>query len=74
VSACPACGALPVDQVNDPAQVIGSLKAALAFYRDGFEPYKQHKHLVGFAWRPKEALLDDCGETARAVLSEQVPA
>ncbi len=49
------------------------LREALAFYRDGFEPFKEHKHLPGFAWRPKEGLLDDCGETARAILAAKEP-
>jgi len=46
------------------------LVEALAFYQNGFEPFKEHKHLPGFAWRPKETLLDDCGEMARAALAK----
>lgn len=42
----------------------------LRFYDRGFEMYKQHKNLPGFAWRPTEALLDDCGETAKQTLAQ----
>lgn len=46
------------------------LRKALEFYRDGFERYKQHKHLPGYAWRPTETLLEDCGNIAKEALGE----
>ncbi len=57
------------DRITTLEAQVEALAGALRFYQDGFEPYKEHKHLPGFAWRPKELLLDDCGETARAALA-----
>jgi len=49
-----------------------ALREALAFYRDGFA--KEYKRgptgLSHNTWNPTEALLEDCGETARAALAD----
>lgn len=49
----------------------GRMEKALAFYRDGFQ-YKPKRTRTGVdlsTWEPTPALLDDCGETARAALT-----
>lgn len=53
------------------AQSDEALKA-LEFYRDGFQYHpKRSKTGINLSeWKPKEALLEDCGERARSVLSE----
>jgi hypothetical protein len=43
--------------------------AALEFYRDAWSS-KPNKHYGGLEWSPKEGLLDDCGERARATLTK----
>lgn len=58
-----------IERITTLTAQVEALRDALRFYQNGFEPYKEHKHLPGFAWRPKELLLDDCGETARAALA-----
>lgn len=47
---------------------VEGLRAALTFYRDGWD-FKTHKKRSGLEWFPKEELLDDCGNIARAALS-----
>lgn len=44
------------------------LEEALAFYRDGWA-FKADKRRAGLTWHPKETLLDDCGNIAKAALS-----
>jgi len=48
------------------------LREALTFYRDGFQYHpKRTKTGINLSeWKPTEALLDDCGERARAALKE----
>jgi len=42
---------------------------ALKFYQDAWS-YKINKRYGGLEWNPTEALLDDCGNTAKTVLAE----
>lgn len=49
---------------------VEELEGALAFYRDGWS-FKTNPKRAGLAWHPKEALLDDCGNRARAALSRK---
>lgn len=44
------------------------MAAALQFYQDGWR-FKMLKGRPGLEWHPKEALLDDCGNTAKAALT-----
>lgn len=48
------------------------LVEALSFYRDQWvaENNRTRFGLGGLEWRPTEALLDDCGEQARAALAK----
>lgn len=51
-------------------QHLPTSEAGLAFYRDGFQ-FKPKRGPTGInhsTWEPKQILLDDCGETARALL------
>lgn len=43
------------------------LEEALTFYRDAWK-FKTNRRYGGLEWSPKEELLDDCGNTARAAL------
>lgn len=45
------------------------LRTALEFYRDGFE-FHTNPRRAGLEWKPKETLLDDCGNIARIALTE----
>lgn len=48
------------------------LLTGLEFYRDGFR-YHPKRSVTGISlseWKPTERLLDDCGETARALLDK----
>jgi multidrug resistance efflux pump len=49
---------------------IAAKDAALAFYRDGFfyEPKRSKTGIDLSEWKPKEALLEDCGNRASAAL------
>lgn len=49
---------------------LATARAALCFYRDGFG-YSVNARYGGLEWKPTEALLDDCGNTARAALGGQ---
>lgn len=67
-----------LDMVEAPASALDTaraeierLRAALAFYRDGFT-FITDKRRPGLAWVPTETLLDDCGNIARATLSPAV--
>lgn len=53
--------------IDSQASRIEDLEVALRFYRDGFA-FKTNKKYGGLEWSPTEALLDDCGNTARAAL------
>ena len=50
---------------------IERLRAALAFYRDGFfyEPKRSKTGIDLSEWKPKEALLEDCGNRALEALT-----
>lgn len=61
-------GGYPLDDAPSPPPEIEDLKRALEFYRDGFE-FITNKRYGGLEWKPTEALLDDCGNTARAVIA-----
>jgi hypothetical protein len=45
------------------------LVEALSFYRDAWK-YKINNRYGGLEWSPKDELLDDCGNRARALLAE----
>jgi hypothetical protein len=70
-------GVLPTRKLyGEAATALASLKAenerlreALKFYRDGWD-FKTTKKRSGLEWHPKEALLDDCGNIARAALTD----
>ncbi|MBM7328757.1 hypothetical protein JS562_37700 [Agrobacterium sp. S2] len=49
---------------------IAAAEKALEFYRDGFKyhPKRTSTGINVSEWKPTQSLLDDCGETARAVL------
>lgn len=51
-------------------------RKALEFYRDGFafHPKRTKLGVDQSAWKPLSALLDDCGEVARAALANSVGA
>lgn len=54
------------------AKANAELLAGLEFYRDGFR-YHPKRSVTGISlseWKPTERLLDDCGETARALLDK----
>lgn len=48
-------------------QAEAELRAALEFYRDGYT-FTTNPRRGGLEWKPTEALLDDCGNTARLAL------
>lgn len=59
--------------VNASSQAeIERLRTALEFYRDGFQFHTDPRR-AGLEWKPTETLLDDCGNVARAALSEAQP-
>ncbi len=62
-----ANAALIVRAVNAHAKLV----AALEFYRAAFQfhPKRSSTGIDLSAWLPKTVLLEDCGETARAVLA-----
>lgn len=47
---------------------VAKLREALEFYRDSWS-CKTNKRYGGLEWSPTEALLDDCGNVARAALT-----
>jgi hypothetical protein len=55
--------------VEDAKADIASLAKALEFYRDNWN-CKPSKRYGGLEYSPTEALLDDCGNTARAALAK----
>jgi hypothetical protein len=48
---------------------IERLRKALQFYADSWT-FKANKRYGGLEWSPTEALLDDCGNTARSALTD----
>jgi hypothetical protein len=54
---------------REAADQIERLEVALQFYRDGWM-FQTHKSMPGLSWSPKEELLDDCGNIARAALGK----
>lgn len=48
-------------------------RKALEFYRDGFQfhPKRSKTGIDLSEWKPKDALLEDCGEVARSALLSQ---
>lgn len=59
------------DFIEAQAKRIKKLEAALQFYKDGFR-YHAKRTSSGInlsEWKPTEELLNDCGETACAVLA-----
>jgi hypothetical protein len=46
---------------------VAKMEAALKFYADAW-CFTTHPKRPGLEWKPKEALLDDCGNIARAAL------
>lgn len=50
-----------------PWSKVQELQRALEFYRDGFT-FTTNPRRAGLEWKPTEALLDDCGNLARATL------
>lgn len=50
-------------------QTIKNLKSALQFYADAWF-FTTNPKRAGLEWKPKEALLDDCGNVARDALSK----
>lgn len=55
---------LPCPRRLDPER----MRKALEFYASNWN-YKPNKRYGGLEYSPNETLLDDCGNTARAVLS-----
>lgn len=49
-----------------------AMEAALRFY-NGAWSFKVNQRYGGLEWQPTEALLDDCGNIARAALTPPVP-
>lgn len=58
-------------RIEELEREVERLKVALTFYRDGFVfiPKRGPTGLNHSTWEPTEALLDDCGEIARAALT-----
>ena len=55
-------------------QEVGRLREALTFYAEAWACKTTKPRLGGVAgleWRPKDDLLEDCGNTARAALAEK---
>ena len=55
-------------------QEVGRLRKALTFYAEAWTCKTTKSRLGGVAgleWRPKDDLLEDCGNTARAALAEK---
>lgn len=52
------------------SEKITRLEVALEFYRDAWD-FKTNKRYGGLEWSPKEELLDDCGNVARAALEDK---
>lgn len=48
---------------------LAAAREALAFYRDGWT-FTISRH-GGLEWKPKEDLLDDCGNVARKALAQK---
>ncbi|MBO9099481.1 MULTISPECIES: hypothetical protein [unclassified Rhizobium] len=51
-----------------PNTEVSRLRTALQFYADAW-CFTTNTKRAGLEWKPKEALLDDCGERARAALA-----
>ena len=47
---------------------VAALKGALTFYREAWS-YTTNKRYGGLEWKPREELLDDCGNCAREALA-----
>lgn len=58
------------DKLEELQEREAKLVEALKFYRINFIPYKQFEHLPGFAWKPSDELLEDCGNKAEETLKE----
>jgi len=49
---------------------VARMREALGFYKDAWS-FTTGKRYGGLAWKPKEELLDDCGNIARAALTSK---